>query len=91
MPSPSLCGAVAGDALICWAQYANAACGPILTGSLIEGAMTGLRERSKLRRRKLVVDAAEKLFREKGYVGTTIENIASSADVSIGSLYSAFG
>ena len=53
--------------------------------------MTGLRERSKLRRRKLVVDAAEKLFREKGYVGTTIENIASSADVSIGSLYSAFG
>ncbi|WP_417594642.1 TetR/AcrR family transcriptional regulator [Parasphingorhabdus sp.] len=53
--------------------------------------MTGLREKSKLRRQKLITSAAEKLFHAQGYSGTTIEQIASTAEVSIGSIYSFFG
>jgi AcrR family transcriptional regulator len=53
--------------------------------------MTGLRARSKQRRWGLVLDAAEALFRRQGYDRTTIEEIASEADVSIGTMYSYFG
>lgn len=53
--------------------------------------MSGIRARSKQRRRDLVLDAAEKLFRRHGYDRTTIEEIASEADVSIGTMYSYFG
>lgn len=53
--------------------------------------MTGLREKSKLRRQKLILSASEKLFHAQGYTGTTIEQIASTAEVSIGSIYSFFG
>ncbi len=53
--------------------------------------MTGLRARSKQRRRDLVLAAAERLFRRQGYNRTTIEEIASEADVSIGTMYSYFG
>ncbi|WP_425409908.1 TetR/AcrR family transcriptional regulator [Hyphococcus sp.] len=53
--------------------------------------MSGLRARSKQRRRDLVLDAAEVLFRRQGYGRTTIEEIASEADVSIGTMYKYFG
>ncbi len=53
--------------------------------------MTGLRARSKQRRWDLVLDAAETLFRRQGYDRTTIEEIASEADVSIGTMYTYFG
>lgn len=53
--------------------------------------MTGLRERSKQRRRQLVLVASEDLFRERSYARTTIEEIAAAAEVSIGTIYSYFG
>ena len=56
--------------------------------------MTGLREKSKQRRRQLVLNAAEQLFRahgSNGYSGTTIEQIAETAEVSVGTIYSFFG
>lgn len=53
--------------------------------------MTGLRERSKQRRRQLVLDASENLFRERSYGRTTIEEIAAAAEVSIGTIYTYFG
>jgi AcrR family transcriptional regulator len=53
--------------------------------------MTGLRERSKRRRRDAVLAAAERLIREQGYTQTTIEEIAGEAEVSVGALYSYFG
>jgi AcrR family transcriptional regulator len=56
--------------------------------------MTGLRERSKQRRRQVILDSAERLFRahgSNGYSGTTIEQIAETAEVSVGTIYSFFG
>lgn len=53
--------------------------------------MTGLRERMKNRRRESVLIAAEKLFHDNGYTKTTIEDIATQAEVSIGTLYKYFG
>lgn len=44
----------------------------------------GIASRSK------IVDAAFKMFQEKGYYGTNTEDIAKAADVSIGCLYSYF-
>jgi AcrR family transcriptional regulator len=53
--------------------------------------MSGLRERSKQRRRESVMTTAEQLFRTKGYDATAIEEIAARAEVSIGTLYTYFG
>jgi AcrR family transcriptional regulator len=53
--------------------------------------MTGLRARSKKRRRGEVLNAAERLFREHGYERTTIEDIAGASEVSIGTIYAYFG
>jgi len=53
--------------------------------------VTGLRERSKLKRRQTILSAAETLIRTNGYSQTTIDEIASAADVSVGTLYSYFG
>jgi AcrR family transcriptional regulator len=53
--------------------------------------MTGLREKSKGRRRQAVLSAAEDLFRKRGYVQTSVEEIARTAQVSIGTLYTYFG
>ena len=48
------------------------------------------RERARATRTR-VLDAANALFIERGYVATTIEAIADSADVSTETVYSAFG
>jgi AcrR family transcriptional regulator len=43
---------------------------------------TGLRERSKARRRAAVIRAAYELFAERGYDATTVADIAAAAEVS---------
>jgi AcrR family transcriptional regulator len=43
---------------------------------------TGLRERSKARRRLAIIRAAYKLFAERGYDATTIADIAAAAEVA---------
>lgn len=48
------------------------------------------RERAKATRTR-ILDAANALFIERGYVATTIETIADRADVSPETVYSAFG
>ena len=45
-------------------------------------AETGLRERSKARRRAAIIRAAYELFAERGYDATTVADIAGAAEVS---------
>jgi TetR/AcrR family transcriptional regulator, regulator of mycofactocin system len=42
----------------------------------------GLRERKKLRTREAIIDAALKLFEERGFEHTTIADIAEAADIA---------
>jgi AcrR family transcriptional regulator len=44
-------------------------------------------ERRKARTVQSIFDAAEPLFLDRGFHGTTVEEIAQSADVSVGSIY----
>jgi TetR/AcrR family transcriptional regulator len=47
-------------------------------------------QRRKLRTSAAILDAAEALFLERGYPGTTVEQIAERADVALGTLYGHF-
>ncbi len=44
-------------------------------------------DRRRVRTQAAVIDAAEKLFVERGYTDTSIEAIASEADVAVSSIY----
>lgn len=44
-------------------------------------------ERRKARTASAILDAAEALFRQRGFQATTIDEIAERADVSVGSVY----
>jgi AcrR family transcriptional regulator len=44
--------------------------------------MAGLRERKKQRTREQIAESAFRLFRERGFQGTTIADIAAAADIS---------
>ena len=52
--------------------------------------MAGLRERQKADRHRRLMDAALLLFREKGYGAVRTDDIASAAEVSVGTLYNYF-
>lgn len=48
----------------------------------METTVEGLRERKRVRTRDAIRDAAQALFLERGFAGTTIDEIADAADVS---------
>lgn len=45
------------------------------------------KEREKLQRRQEIIDAAEKVFISKGFTNSTMDDIASEAELSKGTLY----
>lgn len=48
------------------------------------------REREKLAHRQEIIEAAERVFIRNGFVNTTIEQIATEAEFSVGSIYKSF-
>ena len=48
------------------------------------------KERERLRHRREILAAAERLFSQKGYHGTTVQEIAQEAEFSVGALYNMF-
>jgi AcrR family transcriptional regulator len=50
-----------------------------------------LRQRQAAATRSMIVEAAQALFLERGYTGTTIEAIAEQAGVAVSTVYAVFG
>ncbi len=53
--------------------------------------MNGLRTRQKASRRQQILEAAAKLFHERGYEQTRITTIAEHAEIATGTIYNYFG
>ncbi|MEO8425221.1 MAG: helix-turn-helix domain-containing protein [Actinomycetota bacterium] len=49
------------------------------------------RQRQAVRTREAILETARRLFLGRGYAGTTIASIAEAADVSVETIYKAFG
>jgi AcrR family transcriptional regulator len=54
----------------------------LLAGRYGVETIDGLRERKRVRTRDAIRDAAQVLFLERGFAGTTVDDIAEAADVS---------
>jgi len=52
--------------------------------------MGSRREREKEERRRYILEKAQTLFAQKGYLGTSMAEIAQSSEFAVGSLYSFF-
>ncbi len=52
---------------------------------------TSRTERRKARTAGAILDAAERLFLDRGYTATTMDDLSDAADVAVGSLYAHFG
>jgi AcrR family transcriptional regulator len=52
---------------------------------------TSRTERRKARTAGAILDAAERLFLNRGYTATTMEGLSEAADVAVGSIYAHFG
>lgn len=50
---------------------------------MVESSSLGLRERKKAKQRALIVDVANRLFREHGFGAVTLERVAAECDVSV--------
>lgn len=50
----------------------------------------GRREQQKAQRRQQIFEAALRLFREKGYAATTVDEIAAAADIAKGTFFNYF-
>lgn len=57
---------------------------------LQNGATLTRLERRKTRTAEAILDAAERLFFERGYHRTTLQELADAADVAVGSIYAHF-
>ena len=61
-----------------------------MTGAAPAGSSSGLRERKKSRTRTAIQSHAFRLFRERGYDATTMDQIAEAAEVSASTLFRYF-
>ena len=52
--------------------------------------MTGLRDRKKVRQREAIVDAAIRLFEQRGIAATSVDDIADAVDVSRATVFNYF-
>lgn len=62
-----------------------------MTSKVKRDSITSLRERKKRRTGRHILDTAARLFAANTYEGTTMEEVAAAAEVSVGTLYNYFG
>jgi AcrR family transcriptional regulator len=62
-----------------------------MTGDASGGPPLALRERKQRRARLQAIEAASRIFRERGYDETSLEDIANDAEMSVSSLLRYFG